>query len=757
MGRCGGGGAAVNAGCGGGGGRGTSLLSRPSSNHGNNNRNNNDDGEAGEDHDDDEEYCLDRASMDQLLRRRSAHALRLMLEHERDLLLRDGPSRDDSNAGGRSKRKKKDGSKDADRRGDGKDESRRRMEDVDLWMKYVLCFEMLEMETEPHLVEQVWPTVAEITSEIVGVRQPREDGDDEDDAMYDDSPVLRRLPRPTWDDVGSLLRLVLVSEAPTMRKLGLYRFLSGHTGVDVTAPKINAPAASSSNIDDVKADDDRATFMNRPKAAPLSAVSVDFVLNVVMRSYDSIVGTKVGDNMQIEEGGKQERVSVSDLLSKFLANYAISLAAEYANDGTGARRLSEFVNMVFGPMLIQCSKARSLLLYYRSVASAIDMEQKCLLNINPDNIQATIRSMRAVFSSGGAPKSMQEELRLDLSLVLKSSIPWNKVDPCIILAVLAMYPPTDELLIIDDAEERPLSKARDALGRWLIGFDDGGWAKNASSACASAFISGQLMPFGDDMDIMSGVNSAERDIGMSVCVFCSLSGGGSGLLWPAVFKGLQSVPAAAAAASSSASFSRANRSMILLEYGCKEGILSGMGNGDILLGKSNGFMLPPPPNIESLLGNAAQFVMSQLMSMSTTLFEIDSASAKSGGSTRSSTSNSSSSYIAILIGQLRVLHLAYPSSVSLSQTVDRMFEDCVDSLTAIKKTEIDNSASPNCVKLLTLCYAALSCGASFAGDEKSSKFVSTCRTILNVELSIPPGIKNDAKQACRSIFQYAKW
>jgi len=356
-----------------------------------------------------------------------------------------------------------------------------------------------------------------------------------------------------------------------MRKLGLYRFLSGHTGVDVTAPKINAPAASSSNIDDVKADDDRATFMNRPKAAPLSALSVDFVLNVVMRSHDSIVGTKVGDNMQIEEGGKQERVSVSDLLSKFLANYAISLAAEYANDGTGARRLSEFVNMVFGPMLIQCSKARSLLLYYRSVASAIDTEQKCLLNINPDNIQATIRSMRAVFSSGGAPKSMQEELRLDLSLVLKSSIPWNKVDPCIILAVLAMYPPTDELLIMDDAEERPLSKARDALGRWLIGFDDGGWAKNASSACASAFISGQLMPFGDDMDIMSGVNSAERDIGMSVCVFCSLSGGGSGLLWPAVFKGLQSVPAAAAAASSSsASFSRANRSMILLEYDARK-------------------------------------------------------------------------------------------------------------------------------------------------------------------------------------------
>jgi hypothetical protein len=49
-------------------------------------------------------------------------------------------------------------------------------------------------------------------------------------------------------------------------------------------------------------------------------------------------------------------------------------------------------------------------------------------------------------------------------------------------------------------------------------------------------MNGQLMPYGDDMDFMAGVNSAERDIGMSVCVFCSLSGGGSGLLWPAAPK-----------------------------------------------------------------------------------------------------------------------------------------------------------------------------------------------------------------------------
>ena len=656
-----------------------------------------------------------------------------MLEHERDLLLQvnDGTSR----------RKKKNGIN---------DEIPRHREDVDLWMKYVLCFEMLEMETELHLVEQVWMTVAEITSEI----QTREDGD----LNLNDSPILQSLPRPTWDDVGSLLRLVLVSELPMMRKLGLFRFLSGHTGVETN---------SASSIGIGKQNEDSNVFMNRPKdkgntkkypggrgnapVQPLSVVSVDFVINVVMRSYNSIVGTKVGENMQIEEEGKQERVSISDLLSSFLFNYTISLAMASTKDGAGATWLSEFVNLVVGPTLIQSSSARSLKLYYRSVASALDAlpstEGQWMLNLDPNNIQAAIWSMRAIFSPGGAPKAMQDGLRLDLALVLKSSMPWNKVAPSVILQILAMY----SLPEVGEAEDSSLSKARAALAEWLAGFDDGGWVRNASSACASAFVSGQLMYFGD-MDVMSGVNSAERDTGMSVCVFCSLSGGGSEVLWPAVFKGLQNPTAAS---SSSAGFCKANRSMILLEFGCKEGILSGMGNGDILLGKSNRFMIPPTPNIESFLGRAAQFIMSQLTSMSATLYKTDAVSGTSGGSTRSSTSNSASAYIAILIGQLRVLHLSYPSSIVLSQAVDIMLENCVKSLIAMERKDINNSESP--VKVLTLCYAALSCGASFVGDKKLSRLISTCRTILNVELALPPGMKYDAKQACRSIFQLAKW
>jgi hypothetical protein len=118
---------------------------------------------------------------------------------------------------------------------------------------------------------------------------------------------------------------------------------------------------------------------------------------------------------------------------------------------------------------------------------------------------------------------------------------------------------------------------------------------------------------------LSWISSAERETGMSICTLCALAGNGSESLWPAVFKGLKIV---STTDSTTPGFCMASRSMILLEFGCKEGVLSGMGNGDLLLDSSKEVMMPPPPQIESLLGNAVKFIMSQLISMSTNLFQI---------------------------------------------------------------------------------------------------------------------------------------
>lgn len=64
---------------------------------------------------------------DQLLRRRSAHCVRILVEHEREILKRErvGKKAKNNNAS-----------------------SREDIECADAWMKYVLVFEMLEMEIE---------------------------------------------------------------------------------------------------------------------------------------------------------------------------------------------------------------------------------------------------------------------------------------------------------------------------------------------------------------------------------------------------------------------------------------------------------------------------------------------------------------------------------------------------------------------------------------------------------------------------------
>ena len=697
-------------------GRGTSLLSRG--------------GTGGEESN---EY-YDVAMTDQLLRRRSAHVMRLMIEYERECL---------TGTGKKSKKKMK-----------GKNQLQSGVSlQLDLWMKYVLCFEMLEMETELHLVEQVWETVNEIASNIDNIGSDEEVGSTFSQGML------------VWNDISSLLCRILLSE-PQLRKIGLYRFLSGQAGVDVTSPNDEASKESTETQGDEK--DESKVFMRQPKskgkirktalgggtikAAPLSIVSVDFVLDVLIPSYDSLVGTKVGTNMQIEEDGKLESASIANLLGKFLSSYTVTLASasdeNEEDEGSGTRRLSEFVNRIFGPELIQNYKARSLSLFYRSVATALDSTTSVgnAFTIDPVNIQAMIRSMRAIFSSGGAPRSMQEELKLNLALVLKNAT-WKKVDVSIVLQVLALYPPSEELST-DESETSSQSKSRDALKMWVLGLGDGKWVQDASSACASAYVLGQLHSFGES-DMM--VNLVEREIGMAICILCSLSGNGE-LLWPAVFKGLQNAPSAISL-SATPGFCKANRSMILLEYGCKEGILSGMGNGDMLIDKER-YMMPPPQHIETLLSNAIQFVVSQLVSVETTLFKMN----EGCGSTRSSTSSGASSYIAVLIGQLRVLYLAYPSSASLSQSVNILFEDTVKSLVSGKDLNEDN-AGIHIVKFLTLTYAALSCGATFAGGEatKLNQIISTCHSVLKVELTVPAGINKLAKQANRSIFQYSKW
>jgi hypothetical protein len=127
-----------------------------------------------------------------------------------------------------------------------------------LWLKYVTCFEALEMETEQHLVDQVWDTVSEI---CVG------------SASKDEST---QLPHLEWAWISAMLSRVLLSDTPVLRKLGLYRFLSGHAGITINDEEGELQPTKKKKRDKKK------------EQAPLSLVSIDFCLRVVIPSYDIV-------------------------------------------------------------------------------------------------------------------------------------------------------------------------------------------------------------------------------------------------------------------------------------------------------------------------------------------------------------------------------------------------------------------------------------------------------------------------------------
>lgn len=682
-----------------GGGRGNSLLSRESKS-----------ADASSD-----------TPTDQLLRRRSAHCVRILVENERERLKREV-------GGKKTKKEKKNNS----------DSSRDDIKCADAWMKYVLVFEMLEMEIELHLVDQVWPTLQELSSRVAS--REANDGQEEE--------VLVHLPQLVWEDIASILKRVLLSEAPTLRKLGLYRVLKGDAGIDVSIPY----AADEHTIEP---SDDAKVFMNKPKSkwkikrdtgdrnyaqsAPLSVVSVSFVIDVVIVSYDSILQTKVGTNMQIDVDGSLKAASVTPLISDFLSNYAIALALTKKSD-----HLNEYVNKVFSSNLIKCAKARSLTTFFHAVAGALESiatESIQRPTIEQNTIRDTIRSMVAVFSSGGAPLTLQDALKCDLATALQHTKPWEKPDVAVVLQILALYPPEEGGIKLSSCQQN----ARLALISWLEKLGNGSWVKNVAPAISSAFVMGTLMPF-EGVDWSAGVNNVERETGMAICTLAALKGNASEALWPAIFKGLQSAPPVDP---KSSSFCRTNRAVMLLEFGCRERAISGMGNGDLVADKDQS-LLPPPPNVESLLSNAIGFIFAQL-SLVSTLLNCSKTGSMTSGANRSSEASSVSMRVAVLIDQLGVLHRSYPSSLSISLVVNS---------TLGKALELMSSEMTSAIESQLLLYAALSCDAQFTSVDSLVQMTKICEHILGIDFSsVTNGqnVRKDTKQALRSVFQYAKW
>jgi hypothetical protein len=565
-----------------------------------------------------------------------------------------------------------------------------------LWLKYVTCFEALEMETEQHLVDQVWDTVSEI---CVGSMRQEES---------------KELPHLEWTWISAMLSRVLLSDTPVLRKLGLYRFLSGHAGIAINDTEVQLQTTTTK-----KKERDKKKLQ-----APLSLVSTDFCLQVIIPSYDTL-GQSVGTNLQLQENGKVHVHDITPLLETFLGVYVKMLDES---------RRAEFFRGLFGNLVVNDLRLKTTVMVYEAVAS-VDTG----LEVDQELLQTAIASFGLLFNCNSVVAVYRDRLLGAFATILSRSSTSNAVDPKVMLKVLSLYPISASPRVDYESNENKLvdNPKYAALQKWLANLgDSSSWASTVGGACASAFVLGQLFPPTGDWVPESGSAETERLMGGAIVLLCALSAEDtpSSLLWPAIHKGLSTVPP-----HGWYNASRTCRSLVLLENACRLGVVSGMGNGEMVVDQKEQ-MMPPPPNIESLLANAVGFILRHVEAL--TSFD---SGAKKAGNTRSSNTGRVSSTFALLISQMQVLCYGYPSSVAVSTSANKMFTLSMGRLLKEQLNVIET------VRYTALAFGALSCGA----DPETS--IASCRLILHLEFTgeVDKSVSNE--QTARSVFQYAKW
>ena len=638
-------------------------------------------------------------SMDQMLRRRGLYLLGLLIEHDR--------------------------------------------EKNTTWQKYVLCFEALEMETEPHLIEQVWETVAQVCAAASSETHTQQQQE-----SLDSSGV----PSMSWEWISALLARVILSDTPILRKIGLYRFLSGHTGISMSSSNetsTDTPVQDDSALNNNNNNNKQAKKKPSKKKgkgakssaalvpAPLTIVSNDFVLNVILPSFDTL-GQSVGTNFQFEENGKIQYQDVTPLLEKFLATYVSALEMD---------RRRTFLGGLFSPSIVCDLRLKTVVMIYQAVAN-VDIQ----LPMDESLLKTAVSSFGSTTSSVALYK---EQLMAAFATMLSHSCSSNAVHPEVLLKTLALYPiPSEPPASLgsshDDEDSNNNVISSDpkyaALQKWLANLGDSpSWACTVGEACASAFVMGQLFPPTSEWTPESGSSETERTIGGSIVLLCTLAAAStesnaSKLLWPAIHKGLTSVPQSP----SWHGADRTCRSLVLLENGCLLGVTSGVGNGDLVMDKSQR-MMPPPPNVETLLSHAVDFDLAHIEAL--TSFK-GAQAASTTGSARSGVTTRVLSTFSRVITQMQVYCSAYPSSLSVSSAADRLLEVSMEKLAS---TDLNGLAI---VQNTALVFGALSCGAN--QTDATSTFESV-GFMLN--LNFPSDIDRTMCniQTARSVFQYAKW
>jgi hypothetical protein len=583
------------------------------------------------------------------------------------------------------------------------------------WHSFVACLETLEMEQEIHLVEQIWGTVRNLCASLW--LKPK-------DSLPDDG-----LPALDWRWMTLLWSRALTTPDAGLRKQCLYRFLQGQAGI--VMPHSDA----------------------KSKGAPVSILSTDFVWQIIVPAFDPLE-TTVGATLNVEVNGKIVQEDLNVLLSDFLRAYLGSL------DEGG---LVSFFQTFWKLQTIGCLHRKTTVQLFSFVSSTFQETSNDSLTIPLYDTMLTsvVESYQMLFSLGSIVTSYKQSLLKSLAILLSHSKAAEKLKPLSILSTLALFPePYIPGLSVTNSSSDAQSWINDdivhsSLSAWLSNLDENSkWALHFGSSVAIAFVDGMLLQSSAPnkskvWDVKTDSSDLERRTGRAIVLFCTLcahssksSFTASEALWPAIYKGISYAPTATRAFHWSRA-DRVSRALILLESGCKLQVLSGLGNGDLIITSGTNQMMPPPANIEALLGNAVGFVTSFIDAL---LSFSDGFDDEIQGGSRSGLPKLVLSTFARQIARLQVFHSGYPSSLALSHAVENIHKEAVRNICSQDIIAYDE------VVQTSLLFAAVSCG--YEGE--SSILLGLCSHLVNLQF-VPSDRSVTTIQPARSVFQFAKW
>ena len=591
------------------------------------------------------------------------------------------------------------------------------------WKLYVMCVETLEMESEQHLVDQIWESVAQLLSSVGETT----------------TNISSEIPPLTWEWMSLLLARVLSADTPVIRKLGMYRLLKGHVGIQITGDE------DALSLSTMKKEGKKSKRVDQPPkiAATMDIITPDFVLDVVLPSWNTLYNS-VGHVMHLETNRKVEKEDMIPLLVRFLQSHLKCLS-------TNDAQCREFWQGLWGSRLISQLHTKTIILSYAAVSSK---EVPYIIPATDDMLQSLSSTIQSLFQNGSVVLTYRKELLQSLANMLalcqsSTATSGKKWSPMTILQLLAIFS-SEHFALDSEAWQSAGDPLLESLRLFTSQLDPD--AMTVGAAGATAFVSGHILPPDETWDPTAGATDAERDVGWAIPLLCTLAADASSqdpmtqktggeLLWPAIHKGLSH--AIAATLGGNRKVDQVMRALLLLENGCKLRQLSGLGNGDLVVDRKSQQIMPPPPNIESMLSSGVSFIVHYIQ----TLVSIETTTSKGSGGTRSTGTRRTSAIFAILISQIRTLQQAFPSSMTVSSAMEDLLKSSIKALT--DGTESDDQK----VKYTALAYAALSSGADLGVES----YISNCRLLMQLELSKGGQESKAWGQMARSVLQYAKW